>query len=303
MIVENEDQVTDAVIHEMRNTPDPRTREILEALVRHVHDFAREVRLTEAEFDVGLRAIAKMGQMTNASHNEVRLMAGTFGLSMLVCLINNAEPGTADTSANLLGPFWRHSSPFTPNGASIVRSETDGVPLFFTGYVVDPSGNPVEGAEVDVWHASPRGLYENQDPDQADMNLRGKFFTDANGMFSYRSIKPIGYPIPTDGPVGDFLRVQNRSPYRPAHLHALIHKPGFKTIASELYTDDDPAIDTDTQFGVTRPLIVHYEGPHDKPAPSPDVTGRWFSLEHRFVIEPGEAFLPVPPISGKAVRS
>lgn len=302
MIVENEDQLTESVLHEMRNTEDPRAKQVLEALVRHIHDFAREVRLSEREFDIGLRAIAKMGQMTSASHNEVRLMAGTLGLSMLVCLINNAKPGTAETSANLLGPFWRQDSPVTGNGDSIIRSPCEGVPLFFTGQVVDSEGHPVEGAEVDVWHASPVGLYENQDPEQADWNLRGKFFTDKDGIFSYRSIKPSGYPVPTDGPVGDFLRVQNRSPYRPAHLHALIHKPGFKTIASELYTDDDPAIDTDTQFGVTRALTVTYQEHRAEPAPDVDVTGPWYSLEHRFVLEAGEAFLPVPPISGKATR-
>ncbi|HKY79930.1 MAG TPA: dioxygenase [Sphingobium sp.] len=302
MIVENEVQLTDSVIHEMRNTQDARGREVLESMVRHLHNFAREVRLTEKEFDIGLRAIAKMGQMTNASHNEVRLMAGSLGLSMLICLINNAETGTADTSANLLGPFWRANPPVTPNGGSIVRSETGGVPMFFTGTVVDSSGNPVAGAEVDVWQTSPVGLYENQDANQADWNLRGKFITDENGVFAYRSIKPTGYPIPTDGPVGDFLRFQNRSPFRPAHLHALIYKPGFKTIASELYTADDPAIDTDTQFGVTRPLMVEYTEHNDEPAPAPDVTGTWYSLDHRFVLEPGEAFLPVPPISGKATK-
>ena len=222
MIVENAVQLTEAVVHEMRNTEDVRLREILEAMVRHLHAFAREVRLTEPEFDAAIRLVTELGQKTTASHNEVRLMAGSLGLSTLVCLINNGEgsiDGEIDTSANLLGPFWRVDSPVTPNGGSIVRSSTSGEPMFFTGTVVDKAGQPIANAEVDVWHASTVGLYENQDPAQAEMNLRGKFFTDDKGQFAFRSIKPSGYPVPMGGPVGRLLTVQKRHPFRPAHLH------------------------------------------------------------------------------------
>ena len=230
-------------------------------------------------------------------------MAGTLGVSILVCLINNCNRNGADTSANLLGPFWRQGSPPTRNGESIIRSATAGDPFFFTAKVVDADGAPVAGAEVDVWHSTPLGVYENEDPDQADMNLRGKFLTDENGVFAYRSVKPSGYPIPTHGPVGDLLRAQGRSPYRPAHLHALVYKPGFKTIASELYTADDPHIATDAQFGVTRHLMVDYVKHEAEPAPADDVDGVWYSLERTFVLQPGEAFLPAPPISGKVQRA
>jgi protocatechuate 3,4-dioxygenase beta subunit len=202
MIVKDELQLTEAVLAETERADDPRFREIVQALVRHLHDFAREVRLTEAEFDASINIVARLGQLTTPSHNEVRLMAGSLGLSTLVCLMNN---GTEEepTSANLLGPFWRQGSPVMGNGDSIVRSRTEGPPLFFTGTVADTAGNPVVGAEIDVWHASPVGLYENQDPDQAEWNLRGKFFTDERGVFAFRSVRPSGYPIPTSGPVGD----------------------------------------------------------------------------------------------------
>jgi catechol 1,2-dioxygenase len=188
------------------------------------------------------------------------------------------------------------------NGDSIVRSRTDGPPLFFTGTVTDTAGAPVAGAEVDVWHASPNGLYENQDPEQAEWNLRGRFVTDGAGRFAFRSIKPSGYPIPTGGPVGDLLTALKRHPFRPAHVHAMVYKPGFKTITSQLYSQDDPMLDTDAQFGVTRALIVTYERhePGAEPAPAPDVTEPWYTVDYNFVVEPGEAWLPTPPVSAKA---
>lgn len=303
MIVENAVQLTEAVVYEMRNTEDARVREILESLVRHLHAFAREVKLTEPEFDAAIRIVAELGQKTTASHNEVRLMAGSLGLSTLVCLMNNGEGSLdeeKDTSANLLGPFWRKDSPTTPKGGSIVRSSTPGEPMFFTGTVVDQAGKPIANAEVDVWHASTVGLYENQDPEQAEMNLRGKFFTDDKGEFAFRSIKPAGYPVPMGGPVGRLLTIERRHPFRPAHLHCLIHKEGFKTIASQLYSADDPYLESDAQFGVTRALIARYARHENERAPDGEVLPTWWSLEHRFVLEPGEAWLPTPPVSAKA---
>jgi protocatechuate 3,4-dioxygenase beta subunit len=298
VIIKDEFQLTEAVLAETERADDPRLRELVQALVRHLHDFAREVRLTEAEFDQSINIIARLGQLTTASHNEVRLMAGSLGLSTLVCLMNN---GTEEqpTSANLLGPFWREGAPLMANGDSIVRSPTAGPPLFFAGSVLDTDGRPVAEAEIDVWHASPVGLYENQDPDQAEWNLRGTFLTDQNGAFSFRSIVPSGYPIPIDGPVGDLLTALKRHPFRPAHVHAMVYKPGYKTITSQIYSHDDPMLDTDAQFGVTGPLIATYQRHEGEPAPDPAVTGPWYSLDYTFVVEPGEAWRPTPPVSAK----
>jgi len=169
-----------------------------------------------------------------------------------------------------------------------------------TGWVRDNQGQPVAGAEVDVWHSSSEGFYENQDPAQADMNLRGRFTTDSEGGFRFRSIKPAGYPIPVSGPVGDLLRAQGRHNLRPAHIHFLIHKPGYKTQFSQIYSSDDPNLDSDVQFAVTRSLIGHYQRHDAEPAPDNDVSGPWYSLEQVFVIEPGEARWPRAPITGKA---
>ena len=296
MIIENEAQLTQAVLDETARTQDPRLKEILQSLIRHLHGFAREVRLTEKEFNQAIDIVSRLGQLTTPSHNETRLIAGSLGLSALVCLMNNGDGG--ETTANLLGPFWRAGSPRTPNGGSIVRSPTPGAPLIFTGHVVDRQGRPVADAEVDVWHASTVGLYENQDPTQAEWNLRGKFVTDRNGVFSYRSIKPSGYPVPAGGPTEALLLAQGRHPMRPAHLHSLIYKPGFKTQASQLYSEDDEHLETDAQFGVTKSLIAHYVLHEDEPAPG--VTGPWYSLDFTFVLEPGEANLPTPPVSAKS---
>src|SRR5713226_2455566 len=258
MIIENQSDVTEAVLSEVARTPNPRTREILSALVRHLHDFAREVRLTEKEFRDGCAYIAELGKRTNETHNEVVLMAGSLGFSMLVCLLNNGNNGQTETTANLLGPFWRLDSPRTESGGSIVCSPTPGAEMLVNAWVKDLKGNPVAGAEVDIWHSSTEGLYENQDPTQADMNLRGKFLTDAKGHFAFRSILPAGYPIPITGPVGELLRAQGRHNMRPAHLHFLIFKEGFKTHISQVYVPEDPHIETDVQFGVTKALLGDY---------------------------------------------
>jgi len=223
-------------------------------------------------------------------------MSGSLGLSTLICLLNNGNNGQTETAANLLGPFWRMHSPPTESGGSIVRSETPGPALFVTAHVRDTAGRPIEGAEVDVWHSSPEGFYEQQDPKQAHMNLRGKFTTDADGAFGFRSVKPAGYPIPIDGPAGDFVRATRRHHYRPAHLHFLIYKPGFKTLISQIYVNDDERLDSDVQFGVTKALIGDYVRHDNGQAPAADVAPPWYSLDYTFPMEAGEARLPRPPI-------
>jgi hydroxyquinol 1,2-dioxygenase len=299
MIIEKQEDVTTAVLAELKRAPNARFREIMSAFVRHMHDFLREAKLTEQEYHTALGYIVAIGKHSSESHNEAVLMAGSLGLSALVCLLNNTD-GALETDQNMLGPFWRMHSPITPNGASIVRSPTPGPALFVDAWFRDREGRPVAGAEVDVWHSSPEGFYENQDPVQADMNLRGKFFTDQDGHISFRSVKPAGYPIPIDGPTGELLRAQGRHNMRPAHLHFLASKDGLKTLISQLYVPDDKFIETDAQFGVTRHLIGNYVRHDSGKAPAPEVSAPWYSLEHTFVMQAGPNRLPRPPISGKA---
>jgi catechol 1,2-dioxygenase len=286
MIIENQDDVTRAVLGEMHRTPDARQKEIFSALVKHLHAFVREVKLTEREFQQAVAYVNSIGKATTPSHNEAMLLAGSTGVSNLVCYLNNTQP----SPANNLGPFWREGASRLANGASLLKAPTPGAPLVFAGYVKTLDGSPVADAEVDVWHSSTVGLYENQDPSQPEMNLRGVFVTDAAGSFGFRSVKPAGYPVPNDGPAGDFLKAQKRHNMRPAHLHFMVYKPGFKTIASQVYVQDDPYLETDSQFGVTKALIGDYRK-------QPDGS---YALTFTFVIEPGEARRPKPPITAKA---
>lgn len=294
MRIETEADVTTAVLEAMSHTPDPRLREVTQALVRHLHAFIREVKPTEPEFEQGLEFLARIGQAMSPTHNEAVLTSDVLGISTLVCLLNNGQGGATETAAALLGPFWRDNSPLTADGGSMIRGETRG-PRLMARCRVLAGGAPVADARVDVWHSSIEGFYENQVENAPEMNLRGQFRTDADGRFSFLTALPAGYPIPTHGPSGDMLRAQLRHPMRPAHLHFLIHKEGFKTLVTQVFIDSDPHLDSDVVFGVTSALIGDYRA-SDKPAP--DGSGEdLYELDYAFHLEPGEARLPVPPIA------
>ena len=290
--------VTDAVIEAFGRTEDPRLREILLALVRHLHGFVREVRLSEREFQEAARIIAALGQKTTPSHNEVVLDGG------LARRLRAGLPAQQRRSRPDRNPGQPARAVLARRPADLRQRRyagaiaTPGPGLAVDVRVTDRDGRPVAGAEVDVWHSSPEGLYENQDPAQAEMNLRGRFMTDAAGRFHFRSVKPAGYPIPIDGPVGDLVRATRRHHYRPAHLHFMIYKPGFKTMISQIYSPDDEHLDSDVQFGVTRALIGDYRR-HDEPS-TDGFAAPWYSLDQRFVLEPGEARRPMAPIRAKA---
>ena len=300
MIIKTVADVTPAVLSELERIEDPRTREILLAFVRHLHEFAREVKLTEAEFHRAIDYVNRLGQFTTEDHNEGMLMSGSLGFSALVCLLNNGNAGQTETTANLLGPFWRMQSPETENGGSIIRSPTPGDPLLATIRLIDHDGKPVAGASVDVWHSSSEGYYENQDPTQAEWNLRGKLISDDEGKIWFWTIKPQGYPIPVNGPVGDLVRVQKRHNMRPAHLHFMAYKPGYKTHISQVYSNDDPYLETDVQFGVTERLIGTYIRHENGPASNPEIEGHWYSLDFDLLMEAGEMTFPKPPITEQA---
>ena len=282
MIIENQAQVTDAVLQAMDGADSPRLRAVMASFVRHMHAFVRETKLTEREWELGVGMLNRIGQSTHDTHNEGILFSDAIGVSTLVCLLNNGDNGATENASALLGPFWRLGAPVMENGASIVRSETDGPALFASCRITDPAGQPLPGVEVHIWHSSPRGFYENQDPGQAPMNLRGVFHTDAEGHFGFRSKKPAGYPIPTDGPVGDMLRAQHRHPYRPAHLHILAHAPGFKTLITQVFVDDDEHLDSDVVFGVTRTLIGDYQRHESGPPPGAGRAGAVVHLRLHF---------------------
>jgi catechol 1,2-dioxygenase len=295
-IINRLEDITPAVMKAMSAAEDPRLRQVMESFVRHAHDFIREVKPTEEEFERGLAFLNGIGQTTTDTYNDAVLFCDVFGISTLVTMLANGMGGPMEPATALLGPFWRLNHPVTEDGASIVRCPTPGPQLFANIKLVDNTGKPLEGVDVDVWHASSVGMYDVQDENQVEWNLRGKFFTNAEGRFTFRSIKPVGYPIPTHGPSGAILAAQHRKPQRPAHLHFLAYKPGYKTLISQVFVADDPDIERDVTFGVTPHLMGDYR--HETgPSPWPDVTGDWFSLDHTLVMVPGEAVLPAPPIA------
>nr|WP_134758147.1 dioxygenase [Paraburkholderia pallida]QBR02627.1 catechol 1,2-dioxygenase [Paraburkholderia pallida] len=294
-IVTDAASITGIVHAAMENTENPRLKEILNALVKHAHAFLHEVKLTDDEFEQGLDFIRQVGLTCTDSHNEVVLLADVLGLSTLVKVLNNSAHEER-TGGALLGPFYRAGSPHYENGDCIVQSTTSGSPLFVSGQVLDTNREPIRNARVDVWQASPVGLYENQDPQQSEMNLRGHFFTDARGAFDFRSVRPAGYPVPTHGPVGDLLRLQQRHPYRPAHLHFVVVAEGYSTLISQIFADDAEYLESDVVFGVTRDLVGKFERREAGSGPHPAAQEPYYTLECSFVLGEGVSTYPTPPI-------
>ena len=277
------------VLHAMSRAPDARLRELMAALVSHMHRFVIEQRVSEREFETALRFLVGIGQATGETKNEVILAADLLGLSTLVALINNpASTAGVESQAALLGPFWRANAPLCAAGDDIARG-TVGMPMEVSGTVYGAAGRPLAAATVDVWQADPKGLYENQDDAQPDMNLRGRFITNEAGRYALRTVVPAGYPVPTDGPCGELLCAQQRHPYRPAHLHFMLSKPGHKVLVAQVFADDDPRLDSDPVFGVTAPLVGRFEHVMRD--------GRALALLVRdFHLVEGEMVFPHPPI-------
>jgi catechol 1,2-dioxygenase len=284
--------ITEEVCAAMAQSPNPRLAQITQSLVKHLHAFVREVRPSEEEFERGCEFLVHLGQASNAKKNEVILASDILGASTLITLLNNPESaGKTDTA--LLGPFWRAGAPQCELGDDIARQTHSGeLPLWVRGQVCQSSGHPIAGATVDVWQASPKGLYENQDAAQPSMNLRGMFKTDAQGNYYFKSVRPAGYPVPVDGPCGDLLRAQNRHPYRPAHLHFMVSAPGYRVLTTQVFADDDERLETDVTFSVIQSLKGHYQL-HE--ADSSHNTS-WYSLDFDFVLHPGPTRFPTPPI-------
>jgi catechol 1,2-dioxygenase len=294
-IVDDEQSVTVIVEAAMAATPNPRLRQIMGALVRHSHAFFREVKLSAEEFEQALALFASVGQATNDRNNETVLLSDVLGISTLVTLLNTVDQSDRTPGA-LLGPFYRAHAPDYPSGANIAAAGSPGEPLFVTGRVLAENGVPIANAAVDVWQASPVGLYENQDAEQPEMNLRGRFRTDAQGVFTFRSVCPSGYPVPVDGPVGVLLAAQRRHPYRPAHLHFVVIAEGYDTLISQVFADQAEYLDSDVVFGVLRELVGQFVRHDDGQAPDPALQGPYYTLAYTFVLAPGTPTYPTPPI-------
>jgi hydroxyquinol 1,2-dioxygenase len=256
MLAIDEKTITDAALAQMSETPDSRLKEIMAALVGHLHAFAREVDLTPEEWLNGIKFLTAVGQKCTEFRQEFILLSDTLGMSSLVNAMHDRRATDAGTKSSLLGPFYRQDSPTMPLGTMIAK-KGKGKETVLYGRVVDSSGKGIANASVEIWQPDDEGWYDLQLDDPSKMDLRGRFHTDANGGYYLRTIVPTGYMIPMDGPVGDMIRAQKRHGYRPAHIHFLVGAPGYREVVTALYINGDPHIDSDTVFGVTDSLVVN----------------------------------------------
>ena len=251
----NETTVTEAVLAQMAGTADPRLREIMAAAVKHLHAFARDVSLRPEEWLFGIKFLTEVGKACTPYRQEFILLSDTLGLSRMVNILHDGRAETVGTETSLLGPFYREKSPMLALGDQIAREPaTEEICLF--GQVLDERGGPVAGAGVEVWQTDPDGAYDLQARDPGAMDWRAQFRTDEAGRYWFRATLPFGYTIPTDGPVGEMIRAQNRHGCRPAHTHFLIGAPGHRELVTSLYYGSDQYIDSDTVFGVSNSLII-----------------------------------------------
>lgn len=249
------DNITDAFAGYLGPDTDPRLRFLMVRLAQHLHDFARETRLTHDEWRKGLEVLRRTGDITTDERNEFVLLSDLLGLSSLVDMLHSPEGGT---SSSVLGPFHIAGAPPLPVGGDL-KGDFAGEVVLVEGTVRDPSGAPIPGAELDVWQTAPNGLYSSQDPAQATYSFHGLLTAGADGRYAFTTVRPVPYEVPTDGPAGELLRATGRHAWRPSHLHFIIKAPGFRSLVTEVFPDDDPYLDKDAVFGVRDDLIMHYE--------------------------------------------
>jgi hydroxyquinol 1,2-dioxygenase len=279
--------ITQAVLDRLSADADPRFKEVISAVVRHMHALAREVDLKPEEWMAAIQFLTRVGQTCDDKRQEFILLSDTLGLSMLVVQLDQARRSRdlkGATEATVQGPFYWENAPALPLGSDIGKGMA-GEPAYYAGKVTDGAGKPIANCCVDVWSGDGEGVYDMQKQGDAGMQLRARFHTDAQGRYHFWSIKPTFYPVPDDGPVGAMLRAMGRHPNRPGHIHMKVYAEGFAPLTTHLFAADSPYLDSDAVFGVRDSLIVHYE----KHAPGKAPDGRaldnpWHSATYDFVL-------------------
>lgn len=286
MSQESEQGLTAEVLAAYKKAADPRQREVFAALIKHLHAFAREVRLSEAEWFAGIDFLTRTGQMCTDKRQEFILLSDLLGLSTMMVLMN-ADTSAGATESTVLGPFFSENAPEYKNGDSLVQLKSEYPTLVVKGHVKDLAGKPIVNALIDVWQADPVGVYYMQDPTVPEHNLCGKLRTDAHGYYEFKTLRPKFYPVPTDGPAGELTRAAGRHPFRPGHVHAMVSAPGYATLITHIFDSEDPYLKSDAVFAVVDSLVRTFKR-HD----SKEAAVRWgveapfYLIEQDFVLQP-----------------
>jgi hydroxyquinol 1,2-dioxygenase len=281
-------EITASVVERFEACPDERLREIMQSLAKHLHAFATEVGLAEEEWHLAIRMLTETGHLTDERRQEFILWSDTLGLSMLVDALAHELPVGA-TESTVLGPFYVPGAPLREYGANIAEQEA-GLPAWVHGRILSTEGSPIAGAELDIWQNGDNRLYAVQDPEAPEHHLRGRFRTRDDGSYAYRAVRPVPYPIPDDGPVGEMLAATGRHPWRPAHIHVIARAAGFKTVTTHIFDEESTYLDSDTVFAVKRSLVRQFESRSaDDPQRPEGIEGDWCSLECDLVLSPGDA--------------
>jgi catechol 1,2-dioxygenase len=278
-------KITQDVLNSIENTPNDRLKEVMTGLIQHLHAFIREVELTEEEWMAAIHFLTRTGQTCDDKRQEFILLSDVLGVSMLVDAVNHrsAEGSTENT---IFGPFYREGAKEMPAGASI-NMDGKGEPAVVQGRVLATNGRPIAGALLDVWEGGANGLYEQQDDDQPEMNLRGKFHTDSQGYYRFVAIKPVAYPIPGDGPVGQLLQALGRLIYRPGHIHLLVKAEGYTPLTTHIFARGDEYLGSDPVFGVKESLVADFVPNHsEEEAARYGVSAPFYTAEFDFILRP-----------------
>jgi hydroxyquinol 1,2-dioxygenase len=275
--------ITRAVVASFERCESERLRLIMVSLATHLHAFATEVELTQAEWEAGIRILTETGQITDDRRQEFILWSDALGVSMLVdALAHSAQHGA--TESTVLGPFYVPGAELREFGASIAE-EAAGEPAWVHGYVRDVHGEPIAGAELDVWQNGDDSLYAVQSPDAPEHHLRGRFRTRDDGSYAFLAVRPVPYTIPADGPVGRMLESTARHPWRPAHIHLIVRAPGYRTVATHIFDAGSEYLDSDAVFAVKPSLLRDFVHRSESDTERPvGVTGQWWSVENDLVL-------------------
>jgi hydroxyquinol 1,2-dioxygenase len=288
----DDNSITQAVIARLSECEDPRFKRVMTSLITHLHDFVREVKLTESEWLTAIQFLTDVGQTCTDKRQEFILLSDTLGASVLVITLNHpAQEGSVEST--VMGPFYWEGAPDLPRGSNLAEG-VKGEPAFYSGRVLSADGRPLENALLDIWSGDGEGNYDMQIPGEAGMKARGRIRTDAGGRYWFRSIRPTFYPVPTDGPVGRMLRKMARHPYRPGHIHMIVSAPGHLPVTTHLFVAGSQYLDSDAVFGMKESLVVQFErhpqgmGPHGERMDTP-----FYTVNYDFRLRPVGATAPV----------